>query len=89
MKREYRKPMVVFENFTLCTSIAGSCQVKTNTPSQGTCPYVVTQGLRVYNIFTSEMVGICTTTEAADGTADGAYNGICYHVFTDNTLFNS
>ena len=85
MKKVYTKPEIIFENFALSSNIAGGCEVRTNTPSQGNCAYIVNAGPVTFNIFLSDMQGICTTTEA-----DGDYNGICYHVPTEtNNLFNS
>lgn len=83
MKREYRKPMVVFENFAMSTNIAGTCEVKTWTPAQMTCPYTPPR-FPDLSIFIDSSNG-CTTAEA-----DGEYDGICYFVPSEsNTLFNS
>lgn len=85
MKKRYEKPQIVFEDFTLSTNIAGDCDVKTWTPNSGKCAYPVKdEFLGTLNIFTSEMVGICTTPEK-----DGEYNGICYHAPYGDNLFNS
>lgn len=89
MKKKYEKPVILFDNFALSTNIAGDCGKKTNTPAQGTCAYVVTAGPKTWNVFMSDME-LCTTSEATDGAADGAYNGICYHIPTEGyNLFNS
>lgn len=88
MKKTYTKPEILFENFSLSTNIAGTCDIKTNTPAQGTCAYVVTAGPLTWNVFTSG-ISACTTSEAEDGAADGAYNGICYDVPFGDNLFNS
>lgn len=82
MKKEYQKPEIMFEDFSLSVNIAGDCSLIVGNPSEGQCPYVTRTGL---NVFTSDMVGICTTHED-----DGDYNGICYHVPIDSgSLFNS
>lgn len=81
MKREYIRPDIVFEDFTLSTAIAGTCGVATGLPSQNQC------GLEYgpYELFT-DAVGGCT--KKIDDS--GAFNGMCYHVFTDaNRLFSS
>lgn len=91
MKKEYKKPEIMFENFSLSTTVAGDCGKFNGGPSEGTCPYVVSLGaFGTADIFTSDLVGVCTTSEATDGTEDGMYNGVCYHAPTDlNNLFNS
>ena len=83
MKKVYSKPEIMFEDFTLCTNIAAGCEAKTNMPSNiegcGYTPEGVT-----YAIFLEGMNG-CDRKYA-----DGAYNGICYHVpLESNTVFNS
>ena len=81
MKKIYKKPMVLIENFSLSTNIAGDCDTKTNTPSQNQCAYPLRSG---HMVFMSE-IAACTTTED-----DGEYEGICYHVPNDaKNLFNS
>ncbi len=86
MKKEYSKPIVVFESFSMSTNIAGDCEHKTNLPSPGTsfgCGYPIRGGV----VFMSETSG-CTYTEG--GAENGSYNGICYQVPNENSnLFNS
>ena len=83
MKKEYSKPIVVFESFSLSTNIAGDCEHKTKLPSADTqygCGYQIRGAI----VFVSEVQG-CTYHEP-----DGEYNGICYHVPTvESNLFNS
>ncbi len=82
MKKRYIKPRILIEKFSLCTSIAGNCEVKTNTPSEGNCAYQLRTG---ENIFFSSMGDVCSTHED-----DGEYNGLCYHVPNEaKNLFNS
>lgn len=83
MKKTYTKPVIFFEDFTLNTNIAGDCEAKLNTPSNGVCGYMP-EGV-TYTIFTNEISG-CQRKYA-----DGAYgDGICYHVpMESNNLFNS
>ena len=45
MKKEYSKPIVVFENFTLSTNIAGTCESIVGNPSKGTCAVLGTGGI--------------------------------------------
>ena len=83
MKKTYTAPEILFEDFVLSTNIAGDCDPKTGTPSQGTCAYTYEdEFLGTVKLFVSD-VDACKTVEA-----DGEYNGICYHTFAD-TLFNS
>lgn len=82
MKKVYRKPAIVFENFTLSTGIAGNCEVKTNTPSQMQCPYG--ENDYGYPIFL-DGVSACVSK-----VQDGNNNTFCYHIpIESNTLFNS
>lgn len=83
MKREYSKPDVFFDNFSLCTSIAGNCEVKTDLKSQGEC-YVQFGALKV---FTDRVVGCSKYGIVIE---NGQFNGLCYHVPTENAnLFMS
>lgn len=86
MKREYTKPFVVFESFSMSTNIAGDCDTITTLQSRETaCGYFTRQGV----VFASGMS--CTYTQGVTGIgADAQYNGICYHVPIDTkNLFNS
>lgn len=83
MKKTYKKPVAIIENFTLNTSIAGDCGIKTYTPNSGTCG-IEQEGLGT--VFMTGMAG-CSFQVSVD---DGSYNGFCYHVpIDDNKLFNS
>lgn len=83
MKREYASPNIIFESFSLNSSIALSCAVKTHTPEQGACGFEF-EGVIVF----TEQVAGCVK----DGIVieDSVNNGFCYHVPTGtNNLFNS
>lgn len=84
MKRAYEKPDIIFEDFSLSTSIALNCEVLANSNS-GTCPYVETDGRgNTLNVFTE------TVTGCVYKPANGDYNGLCYHnPYDANNLFNS
>ena len=82
MKKVYMKPEVVFEDFSLSTNIASGCEIKTNTPSQGTCAYGEDTDFGVAIFLDS--VAACTYHQA-----EGEFNKICYHTFENNNLFNS
>ena len=82
MKKNYSKPEIVFEDFSLCTNIAAGCEVKLDTPTANSCGYQP-EGL-TYTIFLEGMNG-CDRKYP-----DGGYKGVCYHVPTeDNNLFAS
>lgn len=81
MKRKYSKPEIIFENFSLNTHIAGNCAEIITNAGVDQCGYEMSSGITV---FISEVPG-CTHDEP-----DGNYNGLCYHVPTDDSdLFNS
>lgn len=82
MKKNYVKPEIMFECFSLSSNIAGDCEAKTNMPSNNTCGLDFS-GLIV---FMTGMAG-CTDIQVDEGES---FDGICYHVPSgDNNLFNS
>ena len=84
MKKTYSHPDILFESFSLCSSIAGSgCAHNITTQYSGTC--AVMFGDKA--VFTEQVGNICAV-KVADGSA--IFNGLCYHVPTDmNSVFNS
>ena len=82
MKKKYEKPMIIIEDFSLDTTIAGDCEVPTNTPNSGNCGLDFGPNIVIF----TESVQQCTKDYGAD---DGEYNGICYHVPLGDNLFNS
>ena len=82
MKKSYSKPDVVFENFSLSTSIAGACERNTHLPTQGPCGYQ----WGAYVIFGYNMTG-CDLQQPLNVPSP---DGFCYHNPTDNNnLFHS
>ena len=82
MKKNYTRPEIVFEDFTLCVGIAGNCDVKTKSPSSGNCGYPY-EGGNGDTIFVESH--ICDTC-----IPDNEEIGFCYDVPVDtNDLFNS
>lgn len=84
MKKTYVKPEIIFESFSLSQSIAAGCEVKTNTPSSGQC------GLewgpdRLFLDTINDCKGDGKVTSVG---GDGEANGICYHVFSNNSSYN-
>ncbi len=81
MKRAYKKPEIMFEDFSLSVNIA-SCEVSTNF-ARNVCTYEVPG---IGNVFNTGMA-LC---DGFPVDKDGAYNGICYHVpIEDKQLFAS
>lgn len=84
MKREYAKPIIVFEDFTLSTSIASDCEAKTNLQAKGSCGWIPNDRWDRGPIFTDASTG-CEITQSQAG-----YDTLCYHVPSESyNLFNS
>ena len=83
MKKAYVKPEIAFFDFTLSTSIAAGCEVKTDLQSLHICgfkPDPRWDGV----IFVDETTG-CNQTSTNSG-----YDTLCYHIPTEAyNLFNS
>lgn len=82
MKKVYTKPVIVIEDFSLNTSIAGDCEKITTTTGYGKC------GLE----FGGDTLFIDKNTGCSDDWSvdDGSFNGICYYTPTDdNNVFTS
>ncbi len=91
MKKNYSKPEILFEDFSVSCNIAAGCEAETNHELYS-CGYYV-QSMRA-NVFMST-VGACKYTEVnstvtIDATGEASFNGICYHVPSDtNNVFTS
>ena len=88
MKKAYSKPEILFENFSLSTTIAAGCEAIVATPSKSQCGF----DFGPYVIFLEAVGSLCTgdgrVTLNEDG--DGGVDGVCYHVFSnDRNIFNS
>ena len=83
VKKQYDKPMIIFESFSLSTSIAGDCELPyVNNATKGNCG--VPDATKQYFVFTD------STTGCNFPGSDDKYEGLCYHVPTEATsLFNS
>ena len=73
MKKKYEKPMILIENFSLSTTIAGDCEVQTELQSNNTCGMDFS-GIMV---FMSGMDKACTGIQVDNVGGDGDFNGIC------------
>lgn len=81
MKKAYKAPEIMFEDFSLSTNIAGDCDVIVNNHTENVCAYISRTGEHVF----TEAITACKTKQG-----DGANNGVCYHVpIETNDLFNS
>ena len=85
MKKTYIKPEIFFDSFSLSTNIATNCEVTFDLASRGSCgiPDDNDTGMNIFDLGTG---GTCT----APGKGSETYDGLCYHVPTENNnLFNS
>ena len=81
MKKIYKKPVIMFEDFSLSVSIAGDCGIIIDSHASGNCGMIMGED-RVF----MEGINGCD----GDWGVDGVYNNICYHNPVDgNDLFNS
>lgn len=87
MTKNYVKPQIVFEDFSLSKNIAAGCDRLVNNPSKGTCAVLGTGGIAVFD----GTVGKACVFKPEDlGGSKDEYDGFCYHVPADNNdLFNS
>lgn len=82
MKKNYQKPDIVFEDFSLSTNIAAGCEQKTNLPSSDECGVY----MGGYYVFATGMTGC----ESWPVDLNKDFNGVCYHVpYEDKNLFAS
>ena len=79
MKKNYSKPEIMFESFTMSTNIAAGCQDKVETQSVGVC------GID----FDGDMIFTAGVTLCKEVVEDGT-GGFCYHNPSDTTaMFGS
>lgn len=82
MKKLYSKPGIVYEDFSICTHIAKTCDVELGTFAQDECGGY---NLGSLNIFINGAQAGCDFE-----VEDDPMNGICYHVpINGMKLFNS
>ena len=88
MKKRYSKPDIAFESFSLSTSIADNCELKTDTKGGGECSYPMDALGNVFLTTVAACNGIGNTPITDEQSL--MYNGFCYHVPVENSnLFNS
>lgn len=84
MKREYKKPEIMFESFVLSTNIAGDCEKIVGNPAKDACGIMGSDG---ETLFGGNYGGCGFDWESSFG---DEYDGFCYHNPSDtNNLFNS
>lgn len=84
MKKVYTKPEIMFEDFTLSTSIASCGFEATHDTSLGKW------GCKGYQLRSGDIVFMAEYNGCVTVEADGDYNGYCYHVPTISlNLFGS
>lgn len=91
MKKSYSKPDIIFESFSLSTSIAGDCGTKIDTQALNMCA-MITGGLAIFldNMSACKSPTDSTLMPYPVPEEDGQFNGICYHVpYPTSSLFNS
>ena len=81
MKKTYSKPDVLFEDFSLSTSIAAGCERKTLLPGPETCGFK----------FGADVVFVTGVAGCQEIVDDGSIaDGFCYHTPSDAfNLFHS
>lgn len=68
MKLAYEAPEIIYEDFSLSTSIAAGCEFKTQLQAEGVCGYMMEGDV----VFAADISG-CKYTPAEDE------DTICYH----------
>ena len=76
MKKAYSKPQIYFESFSLSQNIAAGCEI--------TDP----KDERLYFTGLGYAFSSSCDVPMTDAGGDGEYNGICYHVFSNNGAMN-
>ena len=85
MKKVYRKPEVLFENFSLSIGIAVNCEEINKNPSVDQCSWTPDEQWDFGGIFGVDYQGACEVTPSNSG-----YDTLCYHVPSENyNLFTS
>ena len=96
MKKAYKKPEIMFEDFSLSCNIAAGCEPGgiVGNPSKGVCGVLTSSGDVIFN---SSVGDVCVfkpsdmgNTPVLGNDPDDEWDGFCYHVPTESSnLFNS
>lgn len=85
MKKNYIKPEIIFEKFSLSTNIASECEVDTNLASKEDLCGVYSDLEDFKDMIIFNTGSSCTMTPTG-----AEYDGVCYDVpLSSNNLFNS
>jgi hypothetical protein len=86
MKKEYKKPEIMFESFALSTNIAAcTFQASFDAALLGAC-----KGYPIRTPFGVQVVFIGIETGCQTEAQNGEYKGVCYHAPTESyNLLNS
>ncbi len=88
MKKVYTAPQILFESFTMSTSIAAGCASIVTTFAEGQCAIQGTGGIAVFS--SSMFPATCNMTPEGMGGTEDIWNGLCYHVPSEGiNMFNS
>ena len=89
MKKAYTKPQIMFEDFSLSTSIALGCEFESyNNAGQGECGYF--DGSTPAPVFVQSGVGGCVYGAPNKQWGEGDYNKVCYDIPSESyNLFTS
>lgn len=84
MKKVYVTPEIAFESFALTTSISAGCDVLITTMAENQCA-IPDSTTGMFMVFSGSILD-CEFHES-----DDEYDGLCYHVSTENNpqMFNS
>ena len=80
MKKTYVKPMILFEDFKVSSSIAAGCTYIANSTQENSCGC----DIGGFNVFMVGLTGCNDYPVEEDGE-----NKICYHVPFGNNVFSS
>ena len=82
LKKQYLKPVILFEDFTMSTSISAGCDKMVGAPTRDSCGVLFGDGF----VFIEGITGC--VIKPVDGSDE--YNGFCLHVpYDEHVLFNS
>lgn len=90
MKKAYKKPEIMFEDFSLSCNIAAGCEPGgiVGNPSKGVCGVLTSSGDVIFN---SSVGDVCVFKPTDFGSSsDDEWDGFCYHTPVEySNLFNS
>ena len=82
MKKVYSKPVIIFESFSLSQNVAAGCEI-TNPKD----PLLSFTGVGPDDTDGYAFTKSCDV-DVDNGSGDGKYNDVCYHVFDNGGTLN-